>query len=258
MEAYFKTYEVKAKVAIGLKERDKWQEPWVVIIPGTFDGTLPARPMDGGTFGPPEKKKSWNPRELAEWTRTITFSIFAVDKDNKQSEEHQIEALEQLIEWTLRASWNAVDPVTGINVGGPSLEWGKSILLHPPVQMAYGRELLLQATYKHPFFDVPQLVLQPPPGLQKQLTDTAQSGRAAYVALVGPNGASISNLAFCNRGQVGQYITLSGAASSRNNGTFPVVGLNSAQSVVIDNPLAVAPDLNNGAISWEITPEPPV
>ena len=259
MAAYFATYEVDAHVDIGLKARDQWQKPRIIIIPGYFDGTLPARPMEGGNFGPPTKKESWNPRELAEWTRAATFSIFAVDRENLQSEEHQTEALEQLVEWAIRASWNAVDPETEINVGGPGIEYGKSILLHPPVQMAYGKELLLQFTFRSPLYDAPQLVVTPTPALGKQMLDTTQSGRQAYVVTKAPDGFSVSiaGLAFCNRGQVGQYMTLSGCANGHNDGTFPIIGINSAQSLIIQNTSAVAPDFNNGRIVWAVTPLPP-
>lgn len=49
---------------------------------------------------------------------------------------------------------------------------------------------------------------------------------------------------------VGHLITVTGAASSANNGTFPITQINSPTSVRIFNASAVTPDANNGAISW--------
>jgi hypothetical protein len=161
---YFEDQSVAAQVLIGLKARGLWAKSRVVIIPGKFDGSEAPRPMAAGKFGPPTKKESFNPREVAEWVRELTLSIFAVDPENLQSEEAQIIALENLIESTLQGVWNAMDPVSGKNVGGPGIEWGDSFYVVPPVQLAYGRELLLGCTMKNPMFDLPQAVRHPTAG----------------------------------------------------------------------------------------------
>ena len=49
------------------------------------------------------------------------------------------------------------------------------------------------------------------------------------------------------------YLTISGAASSGNNGTFQITQQLSPSSVVIANPDGVASDANNGALTWSIS-----
>lgn len=158
---YFQVQQIAAEVAFGMKARDLWSKSRVVIIHGRFDGAVPARPMAGGSLGPPQKKQSENPRELAEDTAFLTLSIFAVDPTNLESEEAQEVALENLTESTIQAMWNAIDPETKKNVGGPAIEWGDYLLLQPPTQMAYGRERLQYLTWRAPYFDLPQTVVFP-------------------------------------------------------------------------------------------------
>jgi len=49
---------------------------------------------------------------------------------------------------------------------------------------------------------------------------------------------------------VGSNITISGAASGGNNGTFPIIQVVSPTSVIVTNASAVPSDGNNGAIHW--------
>lgn len=66
------------------------------------------------------------------------------------------------------------------------------------------------------------------------------------VRLTGLSGMSASN--------VGNFITITGAASSNNNSPtetpFKIVNYVSSSSVDIYNPLAIVDDANNGSISW--------
>ncbi len=66
---------------------------------------------------------------------------------------------------------------------------------------------------------------------------------------------TITGLTNIQASQVGQPIVISGAASFANNGEFIIQSVVSAASVTIFNDAAVAPDTNNGAISWS-TPGP--
>jgi hypothetical protein len=68
------------------------------------------------------------------------------------------------------------------------------------------------------------------------------SGIATLIGGTGFTTASVNNL-----------ITITGAATAANNGTFPITKFISATSVEYSNPGAFAPDLNNGAISWNET-----
>ena len=94
----FLIQDIPAEVFLGLRARNWWQKSRVVLMTGKFDGSDTPRPMAAGQFGPPTKKSSNNPRELAEWNREVTVSIFAVDPTNTTSEEAQNTALENLIE----------------------------------------------------------------------------------------------------------------------------------------------------------------
>lgn len=77
-----------------------------------------------------------------------------------------------------------------------------------------------------------------------------QSGAAASITTVTLGIATITGLTGMTLQSVGQMLTLSGAASVSNNGTFLIVNFISATSVEISNATAVAADANNGAISW--------
>ena len=166
LKEYFLIQDIPAEVFLGLRARNWWQKSRVVLMTGKFDGSDTPRPMAAGQFGPPTKKSSNNPRELAEWNREVTVSIFAVDPTNTTSEEAQNTALENLIEWTIQGLWTATvapQPVGALlanlkapNVGGPSIEWGDSLWMQPPLEGAFGRELLLYITYRTPFYDQTQ------------------------------------------------------------------------------------------------------
>lgn len=71
--------------------------------------------------------------------------------------------------------------------------------------------------------------------------------------LTGLTGITTSDVAL-----IGQQITLSGCASGSNNGSFTILSILANGSVQIENSSAVAPDGNNGSISWTIPPSPSV
>ena len=80
---------------------------------------------------------------------------------------------------------------------------------------------------------------------------TGNTGAAASVSSVTNGVATLTGLTGFASGTAGQrWITISGAASGGNNGTFKILSYISATSVTIRNPSAVAGDANNGAISW--------
>jgi len=85
----------------------------------------------------------------------------------------------------------------------------------------------------------------------------------AAVPIIARSGAAASTGAGAAAGQlrltgltgmlatdVGQYLTISGAASAGNNGTFKIAAYNNATSVDIYNATAVQPDGNDGSIAW--------
>jgi len=78
----------------------------------------------------------------------------------------------------------------------------------------------------------------------------AQSGSAASITTVSAGDATITGLSGMTATSVGHFLTISGAASSGNNGTFLIDSFISGTSVTVSNPNAVAGDANNGAITW--------
>lgn len=170
--AYFEDNGVAAQVLFGMTKRGEWAKSRVVFIPGHYDGSEAPRPMAGGVFDAPQQKESLNPRELTAWIRAITVSIFAVDPTNVTDEEAQNTALENLLESTQQAMWNAIDPISQKNVGGPGIKFLDSLVVQPPVQMAYGREILMWCTMQTPLFDLPEQVRTPTPALTKKIVTT--------------------------------------------------------------------------------------
>lgn len=82
-------------------------------------------------------------------------------------------------------------------------------------------------------------------------TAGALSGRAILTGLTGMVAPVAAPL---TRGSQGNRITIIGAATGANNGTFMITRVVSATSVEIDNPSAVS-DANNGSIRWiEVSP----
>src|SRR5574338_1219614 len=81
------------------------------------------------------------------------------------------------------------------------------------------------------------------------LTSTANTGAAASITTVTNNIATVTGLSGLTAAAVGAALTISGAASAGNNGTFRIV-TQSGTSCTIFNPSAVASDANNGSITW--------
>lgn len=262
MQAYFDVLGVDVKVYLGLKHRDRWDTSRVVIIDGEFDGSLEPKPRSAGRFRAPWQKQSVNPRELVGWERPVTLSIRAVDPSAIDSEDAQIAATEALIETTVQAVHNAIaTDVDGnaVAIGQANLVWddGKAIWVDPgtATQQTWGKEFLVGFTYKCVFYDRALQVVTPTPALTKNLLSTLQSGQHASIATAKGSSAVVSGLGLCSPGVADgtKSLQLSGAASSANNGTFPIAFYLSPASLVIANAGAVA-DANNGSISWRIVP----
>lgn len=80
---------------------------------------------------------------------------------------------------------------------------------------------------------------------------SGQSGAVANIIAGAPVGqARVTGLTGMTAASRHRFLRLSGAASGANNGIFLIATFNSATSVDIVNASAVAPDANNGAISW--------
>ena len=79
---------------------------------------------------------------------------------------------------------------------------------------------------------------------------SGQTGSAASVSAFLGGVSTISGLTGMTADSVGRFLTVSGAASSGNNGTFLIITFNSSSSVDISNPSGVSPDGNDGSIVW--------
>lgn len=79
-------------------------------------------------------------------------------------------------------------------------------------------------------------------------------GAAASVTAWSNGVSTLAGLAHQVASQVGSYITVSGAASPGNNGTFQILSWISATSITVANIYGVSGDGNNGALVWS---EPP-
>ena len=77
-----------------------------------------------------------------------------------------------------------------------------------------------------------------------------QTGSVASITAFTTPDATIAGLTGMTAQSVGRFLTISGANSAGNNGTFLIDGYIDATSVTVVNVSAVAPDANNGAISW--------
>lgn len=77
-----------------------------------------------------------------------------------------------------------------------------------------------------------------------------QTGAAASITTVSGGKATVTGLTGMTAGSVGRQLTISGAASGGNNGTFYIAEYVSATSVKVTNGSAVASDASNGSITW--------
>lgn len=77
-----------------------------------------------------------------------------------------------------------------------------------------------------------------------------QTGAVASITTFSLGVATITGLTGMTANSVGNFLTITGAATGANNGTFLIVAFISAVSVSVSNAAGSAPDANNGAISW--------
>lgn len=90
------------------------------------------------------------------------------------------------------------------------------------------------------------------------VVQSTTTGAAASVTALSGGFATVTGLTGMTSSSVGQMLTVSGAASSANNGIFQIAQYLSSSSVTIANPSAVAADANNGTISWTLGSYPAV
>lgn len=160
VRSYFEQRNIVTSVSLGWREAAKQVNQGagranrVVFIPsdpGGRGGPLSAAHQPGARhFG-----NDTTARALYTWERNLVVSVWAVDADNPNDEEAQIEAVEDLFEWTIRA----VHAFAFNNA-----RWGETNWLVNPNERQFGRELRAALTFKHPMFDSPTGLAFPTPG----------------------------------------------------------------------------------------------
>ncbi len=95
------------------------------------------------------------------------------------------------------------------------------------------------------------MFLTPVPGLAGAAMSIPSTGGTS-VAGVTTGFANVTGLTGMTADQVQQYLTVTGAASGANNGSFQIVEVTSATTAIIANPDAVAPDANDGSLTWTV------
>jgi hypothetical protein len=170
VRAYFQANDVPATVAkVGRTYRtfelnqSAGGGSRVVFIPGTFSGEDEPKTVDFGELGGPSNHASVvNPRELWQWSKTFTMSIWgAPDITSPSDEELQYERTEDLFEWTMRALQNSVG-------GQADIERTPKVFIRgPPGESGFGVEFLVVATHDGPLFDVTMPLAFPGPGVNR-------------------------------------------------------------------------------------------
>lgn len=179
VERYFAANAILATVGVGLQERSFAlnQGPGgasrVVLIDGDFDGSEAPRVLDGGALNRATRSLNLNPRELAQWERLITVSIWGVDYSSEaalRDTRKQIAAASKLLERTIQAlHCGAYADANGdqANAGLADLVWQKIRITHPPVEMGFGQEYLLTLVHREPLFDAPVGIAFPDPAIAR-------------------------------------------------------------------------------------------
>lgn len=79
---------------------------------------------------------------------------------------------------------------------------------------------------------------------------SGQTGSTATISAFSSGVSTFTGLTGMTVDSVGNFLTVSGAANSGNNGTFLIITYNSATSVDVSNPSGVFPDANSGSLVW--------
>jgi hypothetical protein len=90
----------------------------------------------------------------------------------------------------------------------------------------------------------------PDPNSGSLIWEQYNAGIGASITTVVSGIVTITGVANMSADSVGHFITISGAASAGNNGTFLITAFNSATSVSYANSAGVASDANNPNIVW--------
>lgn len=87
---------------------------------------------------------------------------------------------------------------------------------------------------------------------------TGLLGAHASITVASGGMVTLTGLSGLGSTNVGNTLSVSGAASGGNNGVWRIEQVFSGTSCLVSNPTAVAPDANNGSITWSIDSYPTV
>lgn len=160
VQSYLTARNVTANVSLGWRQDTKQinQGPGranrIVFIPsdqggrgGKIIGTQQPGPR---RFGSPTADTT--ARALFDWERSLLVSVWAVDGSDPHNEAKQIEAVEDLFEWTIRAVHHSA-----FN----NARWGDVAWTTSPTEHQFGRELRAGLTFRHPLFDTENVIVYP-------------------------------------------------------------------------------------------------
>lgn len=150
----------------------------VCFVPGKLDPSAltPPKIMDAGRLTQPRKAApgprmggpmggSGNPRPLRWWHRIVSVCVWGVDLTDTSNDELQLQATEDLVELTVQAMHNAIDPVDGVNVGLADIEWSECVWTVPPQDRGFGREWVGYFEHATPLFDATLDTTTPQPAI---------------------------------------------------------------------------------------------
>lgn len=175
VQTYFTLNGVNAGVHLGWQARYRvtnqgpGQANRVTFTPGDDNGSggrilAPSQPGERRIGGTSPQTATDSIRALYDWERIVLVSMWASAPDATGDEEAReaatYEALEDLVEWTMRAIYNA---------GHANVIMGEVRLTVPP-ERAYGLEARIGLTFRHPLFDVASDLVGPMPAIAKKLT----------------------------------------------------------------------------------------
>jgi hypothetical protein len=142
----------------------------VVFIPGVFDGGNSLKARAYGELSRKTRNASAvnNPREIAEWERPCTISVWAAPPPNAlQEEDLALVLAEDLLEKVLRGLYGAalvIPDNTEMSFGvAGAFSLGAVSVNSPPTESGYGCELLVAMTLRGPFYDKTLDVVFPTP-----------------------------------------------------------------------------------------------
>jgi hypothetical protein len=178
VRAYFLANDVTAEVRLGWHPRNRQDNAGpgganrVVLIPGLVDPTSGApKVLKGGRLDHDAPMNFHLDAQIrmmprAWWHELVTCCVWAANPDRPTDEEAQIESVETLLELTIQALTEAVDPVTGYAAGFANLdELGDVSWTLPPGENAFGRELSFVFEFLVPLYDAAVGLAYPQPAI---------------------------------------------------------------------------------------------